>query len=862
NYTNDTVTDGNYFYKVTAVDLGGLESSASNEVNVTVDTRGPVGSLSLTPSVVRDGARFLMKYVGAETSLNVSVNTSSVDSGGVVIQLNDTDQNAVYEANYTISETNTRDDGNYTLTAIIRDSARNTLNTSAVITLDNSLPTGSMTIIGVNGSKITGSTSVVLNLSFNDTNALAGCRFTNDNVSLLNFSTLEPCLSTKPWILSANEGNKTVFAEFLDVAGNSLIVNDSIEYRFIQDYTAPTKPIIYDGLAGDDIDWWNDNTSLSAHWFNSTEDMSEIYYKYRIRINATIINGTLTNSSGCVPADCNFTDVGRDTTVTRTNLSLIEGTNYSFEIETFNPYNISAGSAYSDGVTIDVTAPGLPTINSSTHPINISTANNTPAFNWSATDVLSGAVRSGVTGYSWILDTHPGTAPDDVLEARFEEPLASSANNGFGQTLKANSTGQAFSVFTELETNVTRGDTLKVRLALAESSADARDTMVIDVYAIRKGETDGASAFVYNETANAISNVVRLQKDIAYAENFEDAAIYSADLVINQSFNGSSDAIYIVVAGLTFDDDNKNNISIAATNDVSKIDNSTRNFFCPESGSCIENTSTRDYAIEVKRVENGTMFKTQYQDLADGTYYFHVKAKDLAGNFGDTSHYKIIIDRVFGIDISVTDPDAGTVFTIPNISVSVLVSDSANVFAAIRHSDGSNSTSSTVSVNTTYTFTNLVLKNGTNEIFAVGSDSNNVTATSQSVFVIFGESSVPITNKTLLVTYNVGGSSTTHMAYATSASDTIGLASENDAATVSGAGSLSVRSDTSTIPTKIFVTNPSFNPTAIEQDLDDNDFLDRLNPMFGFTRKNDEFVIRSELRYRNIYLSGERRINP
>ncbi|MBI5398380.1 hypothetical protein HZB03_02850, partial [Candidatus Woesearchaeota archaeon] len=176
--------------------------------------------------------------------------------------------------------------------------------------------------------------------------------------------------------------------------------------------------------------------------------------------------------------------------------------------------------------------------------------------------------------------------------------------------------------------------------------------------------------------------------------------------------------------------------------------------------------------------------------------------------------------------------------------------------------DGSNSTSSTVSVNTTYTFTNLVLKNGTNEIFAVGSDSNNLLATSQSVFVIFGESSVPITNKTLLVTYNVGGSSTTHMAYVTSASDTIGLASENDAATVSGSGSLSVRSDTSTIPTKIFVTNPSFNPTAIEQDLDDNDFLDRLNPMFGFTRKNDEFVIRSELRYRNIYLSGERRINP
>ncbi|MBI4738321.1 hypothetical protein HY772_01950, partial [Candidatus Woesearchaeota archaeon] len=833
----------------------------------TVDTRGPVGSLSLVPLVVRDGARFLMKYVGVESSLNVSVNTSPVDSNGVVVQLNDTDLNGVYEANYTITESNTRNDGNYTLTAIIRDNTRNTLNTTATITLDNSNPTGSITIIGINGTKLTGSPNVILNLSFNDTNNLAGCRFTNDNLSLLNFSTLETCLSTKPWILSANEGNKTVFAEFLDVAGNSLIVNDSIEYYFIQDYTAPTKPIVYDGSAGDDIDWWNDNTSLSAHWFNSTDDISAVFYKYRIRVNATVINGSLVNSSGCIPIDCNFTDVGRDTAVTRLNLSLVEGSNYSFEIETFNPFNISAGSAFSDGVTIDITVPDLPTINSSTHAINTSTANNSPAFNWSATDVLGGAVRSGVTGYSWILDTHPGTAPDDALEARFEEPLASLANNGFSQTLKGNGTGSAFSVFTELETNVTRGDTLKVRLALAESGADARDTIVIDVYAIRKGETDGASAFVYNETANAISDVVRLQKDIAYAEDLEDAAIYSADLVINQSFNGSSDAIYMVVAGLTFDDDNKNNISIAATNDVSRIDNSTKNFFCPESGSCTENTSTRDYAIGVNRVENGTMFKTQYQDLADGTYYFHAKAKDLAGNFGGTSHYKIIIDKVFGTDISITDPDTGRAFTISNISVSVLVSASANVFAAVRHPDGSNSTSSTVSVNTTYTFTNLVLENGTNEIFAVGSDSNNLTATSRSVFVIFGESTVPITNKTLIVSYSVSGSATTHMAYVTSASDAIGLASENDAATVAASGApcsagLCVRSDTSVIPTKIFMTGPLFNPTAIEEDLGDNDFLDRINPMFGFTRKNDKFVIRSELRYRNIYLSGDRKINP
>jgi uncharacterized delta-60 repeat protein len=852
NHTNDTVPSGVYHYKVTAVDLGGVESAPSNEANVTVDLTGPVGTLSITPSIVKDGSMFFMRYNGIETGLNITLDTSVVDSNGAVVRLNDSDMNAVYDANHTVSSGNTRGDGNYTLTAVILDSAGNLLNTSATITLDNSAPIGNMTIMGSNGSILAVSRNVMLDLYYNDTNGVTGCRFANDNSSYLANSTFTPCSSVMPWILSDGEGNKTVFAELTDFAGNTVTINDTIIYSSVQDLTPPSVPTVYDGIRGDDLDWWNDNTKLSAHWTTSIDDISITYYKYLIRINST---------AGCIPQDCNHTSTGLETSVTRTNLSLTEGTNYSFEVIAYNPWNITATPATTDGMIIDITRPTTPTINSSTHPIGVAVQNKTPEFNWSATDINSSGVMSGVIGYSYTLDTHPGSAPDDELEQRYEQTVNTLKNNGAGKTLKDNSTGKAFAVFTEIEENITAGDTIKVRFAAAETGQDLRDKMPIDVYVIKKAEADGSGDFDYNETDNAVSSISRIDQDIAYAENLRDAQIYSTEVTINQTVNGANDALYIVVAGVYSDDDNRNNLSIAANDDINSIDNTTRNFYCIEAATCTENTTTLDYAIEVKSVENSTVQKTRYEDLTDGTYYFHVKAKDLAGNWGDTAHYMITVNKLPGIEIMITDPFTGQLFSNPNISVTVQVSSAAQVTAIAKHTDGSNHTTQTIPVNTTYTFTDVEIEQGTTEIYAVAKGADNITVMSQKVYVIYGETAMTSANKTLYVSYNTGGTATSHMAYAVSASNAVGLASENDAAIVSGAGSLSILSDTSNIATKIFVTKPAFDVSASERYLANDEFLDLVNPSFGLLQKNDQYVISSELRYKNIYITGSRNLD-
>jgi parallel beta-helix repeat protein len=70
------------------------------------------------------------------------------------------------------------------------------------------------------------------------------------------------------------------------------------------------------------------------------------------------------------------------------------------------------GITGSGSATVDNTAPGTPTVTSSTHAVQTTWySNNDPAFDWSGlTDT------SGISGYSYILDTTPATTPDTTSE--------------------------------------------------------------------------------------------------------------------------------------------------------------------------------------------------------------------------------------------------------------------------------------------------------------------------------------------------------------------------------------------------------------------------------------------------------------
>jgi parallel beta-helix repeat protein len=710
---------------------------------------------------------------------------------------------------------------------------------------------GSIIIVGPNGTEITGTRNVFLNLTYSTRLGVGQCRWANDNSSNLNNALWENCTTVKAWILSESEGNKTVYYQISDLLNKTATFNDSITYRFTQDYTAPTAPTVYDGLYDGitrDIDWWNSNTTLSANWVGSREDISNnIKYRYRI----------LENNS-CYNNDCNFTSTGENTSVTVTGLSLKENWVYSFEVQAYNNFElINSTISASNGTRIDITKPNRATVNSTTHPNQQTTyAARNVELNWTATDVLSGGNRSGVEAYSYILDSHPGTAPDENIEERYWETVSSITNNGYSELLRADNTTGApntNAVFKQILTNLTQNESIRVRVALAETGTDHDDLMGVKVYLMKVNQ--GAAITTFSQDSNAVTNIVNISQEIKYAENLTDATIYVFNLTVNETVNDVTKDIYVVVSGLPEDNNNRKNLSIAGSTEA--LDPRTASYLCNSSG-CANVNSTIEYAIEVKKQESGDEWRTKYSNLGDGTYYFHVRAKDRAGNWGDTEHYKIIISGT-GVSVAIASPTTGEIFITSantiNISVKAAVNSNASVKIIAKHPDGGNHTSSEVVFSTTNTFENITLELGRNEIYAVANTSAGIITTSSSIYVIVSASTEGATNKTLRVVYAGGCTATSnqHLCYKTEGSYMAGLATETDGG-IAGAGGYA-QADTEDSTIKIFLTK-TFNTNRIANYLDQNEFLDLTTPSFAYGKETKPVVIQNELRYEDISLDG------
>ncbi|MFQ5474335.1 MAG: fibronectin type III domain-containing protein, partial [Candidatus Nanoarchaeia archaeon] len=573
------------------------------------------------------------------------------------------------------------------------------------------------------------------------------------------------------------------------------------------DPTPPTAPTsVNDGL-GADLDWFNTNTSMSANWEGATEDISTIYYRYVLLANGT-----------CLAGYCNWTSAGTNTSVIVTGLNLSEGSNYSFVVQAYNSYGGSAANASSDGSVLDITKPSAPSISSPSHPVELQAyANTTAIFRWNSSDGNSTKNESGIEGYSFLLDKDQGSAPDDVLEAQPKITLQSMANDGSSADLKGNGSGSAKAVFIEILQNVSVGDTLEVRAALAERDSETTDIMKYQVYAIKKSSNVQSGGFAFNETDERISEVLTFERDVDYTSDLETATHYSTDLTLNDSVNGStSEVVYVVVAGMQDDDDNQNNLSIAASTNA---DNSTKSFICDELDSCSDTTNSTDYAIGVKVTQNSGIFERTYSSLADGTYYFHVKAKDLAGNMGNTATYGIKV-YTGSATVAISSPFTGQSFNNESINVTVNVNMNSTVYVHVLHPDGGNYTSAQQNFTGVSVFSGVTLEEGMNRLYARAINNISQSAISETVYVTLSGTAAE-TNTTLQVTYSdSGAASSPYLVLKDTGTYSVGFGTENNLAT---ATSTSLQSDTSFHSTKIFMTYSGLDSAGIFSDLQDDE---------------------------------------
>ncbi len=703
-------------------------------------------------------------------------------------------------------------------------------------------PLGSIVIYGSNGTYISSSRNVFLNLSYSSSDGISSCRWANDVESNLASSAWEECTTIKPWLLSEAFGNKTVYFQVIDTLGHSVILNDSILYQFMQDFTPPSSPIVYDGRGGTDVDWSMSNTTLSGRWFNATEDISTLYYKYRVLDNGA-----------CYSGECAWIDAGLSTYITVGGLTLVEGRNYSFEVISYNPSNLNSSSYISDGVNVDITSPAAPFVTSTTHPDQAMPYDlTTVLFNFTAIDPTSGGVASGIDGYSYLLDKYPGTSPPNTLAERYWETLAKMKKSSYNQTIKSNGTGDAYAVFSQLHKNMTVNDVLTVKVALAEQLSDYSDLMGVKVYIAKVSE--GSSIAGFNLESGAISSIATITQDIRYAYQMTSAKVYLFNLTVNETIDDATNDVYVVVSGSASDDNNRNLLAIAGTTNSAQVDASTRNFACAETGPCLENTTTLEYAIEVLRKDSGASWSVQYDHLADAVYYFHVKAKDVAGNWGESSHYKITI-AAGGVESMIYSPVDGELFTASglayNTTVRVTVSGEADVYVVAEHWDGGNFTSVSEIFDKKYDFDDVLLELGTNRLYAVANASGVVTH-SADVFVTVSPVLQAATNKTMRVSYAGCEGSEVYICNIDESGVYVGVATE----TYGAVSAPSVQTDTSLNTIKIYMTKP-FIVNELATQLAANSFLDRVNPLFGYKKGASDYLLRQEIRYREIYLGGD-----
>ncbi|MEE2877108.1 MAG: T9SS type A sorting domain-containing protein [Candidatus Neomarinimicrobiota bacterium] len=114
----------------------------------------------------------------------------------------------------------------------------------------------------------------------------------------------------------------------------------------LTDMEAPTVSHVREGTTGN-IEWVGSNSQLSAHWNGSDSGSGIKKYEYALDTSATTITGSIVM----------WTSMGTDTSVTITDLSLVEGKTYYLSVRATDMLNNVSNVVTSDGVKLDITDP-------------------------------------------------------------------------------------------------------------------------------------------------------------------------------------------------------------------------------------------------------------------------------------------------------------------------------------------------------------------------------------------------------------------------------------------------------------------------------------------------------------------------
>jgi len=268
-------------------------------------------------------------------------------------------------------------------------------------TYDGTRPT--MTITASEGSDPFTSNDATLSLTF--TSSEATTDFVKGDITITN-GTLGNLSDTSTTVYTATftpaaDGAATIDvadSAFTDAYGNNNTA--AAQFNWTYDNTGPTMiGIIVDGV-GVDIDWTNSTSSLTATWSGFSDTLSGIQ-KYEYAIGSS--------SGGTDVVD--WTNNTTDTSVTKTGLTLTNGTAYYLSVKATDNAENESTTITSDGVIVDTDGPISGTVLDGTD-VDIDWTNSTSSLTatWSGfSDTLS-----GIQKYEYAIGTSSGDT--DVVD--------------------------------------------------------------------------------------------------------------------------------------------------------------------------------------------------------------------------------------------------------------------------------------------------------------------------------------------------------------------------------------------------------------------------------------------------------------
>jgi hypothetical protein len=311
----------------------------------------------------------------------------------------------------------------------------------------------------------------------------------------------------------------------------------------------------------------------------------------------------------------------------------------------------SENSSYSK-ITVDTSAPDDIITFSGTHPEDTWVSNNTPEFNWTIPSDLS-----GIAGYSFIIDHASDTIPDNVVNT--SNNFTSYQNNPDGTWwfhVKAidNATNIGVTYHYKIKVDVTPPEAPEVNSSshpenmwVNVSTVDLKWDIPSDISGIA-----GYSFFLDQNPGTIPDDVINTTSNITIHLIKGNGTFYFHVKAIDNATNIGSTTHYTIKIDRvpppvpdirsdthiedTYTEHNDPQFNWSVPSDISGIEGYS---FILDKGI----TTIPDNSI------NSSTNSTSYLDVPDGIWYFHVKARDKAGNWGVADHYKIKIDTALPV---------------------------------------------------------------------------------------------------------------------------------------------------------------------------------------------------------------------